>query len=107
MTVSHAMRLSTLAVLATATTALHSKQTFFSPGVYKDASMTSFCFPKAERATTHKSIFTNVKPIVLEIADWQSHKIVTRMAEILIREWLGLQVVRHPGSNRLPPLACR
>ena len=47
-----------------------------------------FCFPPAERRQSS----WRATAIKLEIAAWQSHRIITRMAEILLREKMGYRV---------------
>lgn len=50
-----------------------------------------FCFPPEEREDL-SLFFAPKRQLRLEIAGWQSHKVVTRMAEILLREKIGYNV---------------
>ena len=40
------------------------------------------------------------RPVVLEIRNWDSHRLATRMAEILLTEVLGLKVEVHEWVAR-------
>ena len=57
----------------------------------QDVSSEHFCFPPQERQD-FAGIFTPRRRLRLEISGWQSHRVVTRMAEILLREKLGYDV---------------
>ena len=62
-----------------------------SSGFYRCVSeQSATCFPSSKFASGRW--FSTPRKIVLETANWQSHRIVTRVAEILLRERLGYEV---------------
>ena len=70
----------------------------------EDVSETKFCFPESKsEAESTQRWFTSSPKLKLEIAGWQSQKVVTRMAEILLREKLGyhVQVLDFEAADRL------
>ena len=59
---------------------------------------TATCFDSSKFA--QGALFTRPRKIILETADWQSHRIIMRAAEILLREHLGYEVeVRDYASH--------
>ena len=70
-------------------------------GAPEDKAMDSaFCFPEAERVSTKPFLgFSMKRQLKLEIRGWQSHRVVTRIAEILLREKLGYDVRVLDFSN--------
>ena len=70
----------------------------------------TFCFPAAQRAPKRGSLlFRGPKALRIEIRGWSSHKVMSRAAEILLREQLGMDVeVIKFGTNATslgPPYA--
>ena len=61
-------------------------------GSFSDRSSTRSCFPSEEHAPRRASVVFGNRKIVLPLAPWQSHRITTRLAEILLREKLGYDV---------------
>ena len=77
-------------------------------GAPVDSTSSAYCFPESERVVRNHDALSVEKAeapplVVLEMANWPSHRVATRMGEILLREKLALRVRVFDYGQQDPP----